>query len=80
LQVPQQPTPPPELQSSPLGRHESARSSSHRLAVHLPEQQSAPTAQLSPLLPHAPAAHEPATQLSEQQSCARVHAPPTRLQ
>jgi hypothetical protein len=80
LQTPQQPTPPPVVQFSPLGRHESAASSSQRPAAHRPEQQSALAAHPSPIFAQEPAAHAPPRQASEQQSCARVHAAPLRLQ
>lgn len=55
-------------------------SSTQRLAVQIPEQQSEPSTQSSPLLPQTDAAHAPPMHASEQQSCARVHAAEARLQ
>jgi hypothetical protein len=80
LHGPQQPTPPPELQSSPLGRHESSVSSSQRAAVQRPEQQSLGSTQSAPVFAQTPVAQTPPRHASEQQSCAREHAVPMRLQ
>jgi hypothetical protein len=46
----------------------------------LPEQQSLASVQLSPVFPQTPAAQMPPRHASEQQSCARVHVTPLRLQ
>jgi hypothetical protein len=77
----QQPGPPPELQSSPDGLHAAAVSSWHLPWRQSDEQHCASVVQSSPVrVQSVAAAHDPDTHASVQQSCARAHASPVRLQ
>ncbi len=79
--VAQQDAPPPELQSSAVARQPAVVSSAHFLSPpQTPEQHVSALTQSSPSREHSVCPHTPPLQPSEQQSCARVHVSPSRLQ
>lgn len=79
-QIPQHGFPPPDVQSSAVGRQTATGSRMHLfplLGSHRPEQQSASFEQSDPSRKHSEPPHMPALQANEQQSLARAHAAPT---
>lgn len=72
--------PPPELQSSPVGRQRATPSTRQRESLQTPEQHSASAAHESPTRAQSRSAQTPPTQPVEQHSCAEVHAAPAALQ